>query len=109
MSIVGVYWTCSQRSGGVCMGSLRCLLQALGHGNSAGHGHTDHGVVAGAQEAHHLHVRGDGGAACELGVGVHAAHGVGHAVAGGAGGHVVGVQRAAGAAAGGHGEVLLGA
>ena len=35
----------------------------------------------------------------ELGVAVHAAHGVGHAVAGGTGGHVVGVQGAAGAAA----------
>ena len=50
---------------------------------------------------------GDGGGAGELGVGVHAAHGVGHAVAGGAGGHVVRVQGAAGAAAAGHGEVLF--
>ena len=50
---------------------------------------------------------GDGGRACELGIAVHTAHGIGHAVAGRAGGHVVGVQRAARAAAGGHGEVLL--
>ena len=50
---------------------------------------------------------GHGGGAGELRVGVHTAHGVGHAVAGGAGGHVVRMQGAAGAAAGGHGEVLL--
>ena len=49
---------------------------------------------------------GDGGGAGELGVGVHSAHGVGHAVAGGAGGHVVGVKRSAGAAAGSNGEVF---
>ena len=53
------------------------------------------GVVAHAQEAHHLHMRGDGAGACELRVGVHTAHGVGHTIAGGAGGHVVGMQRAA--------------
>ena len=39
-----------------------------------------HGVVAHAQEAHHLHVGGDGGTAGELRVAVHPAHGVGHAV-----------------------------
>ncbi len=50
---------------------------------------------------------GHGGGAGELGVGVHPAHGVGHAIASGAGGHVVGMQGPAGAAAGGDGEVLL--
>ena len=50
---------------------------------------------------------GHGGGAGELRVGMHAAHGVGHAVGGGAGGHVVRMQGAARAAAGGHGEVLL--
>ena len=50
---------------------------------------------------------GDGGRTGELGVGVHTAHGVGHAVGSGASSHVVGVQSTAGAAAGGHGEVLL--
>ena len=49
----------------------------------------------------------DGGGTGELGVGVHTAHGVGHAVGSGASSHVVGVQSTAGAAAGGHGEVLL--
>ena len=77
------------------------------HRNSDSHGSAHHGVVAHAQEAHHLHVRGDGAGAGELRVAVHTAHGVGHAVGGGAGSHVVRVQRAAGAAAGGHGEVLL--
>ena len=38
---------------------------------------------------------------------MHTAHGVGHAVAGGTGGHVVRMQGAARAAAGGDGEVLL--
>ena len=50
---------------------------------------------------------GDGGRACKLGIAVHTAHGVGHAVAGRAGGHVVGMQGTARAAAGGDGEVLL--
>ena len=49
----------------------------------------------------------DGGGTGELGVGVHTAHGVGHTVGSGACGHVVRVQGAARAAAGGHGEVLL--
>ena len=50
---------------------------------------------------------GDRGAARELRVAVHAAHRVGHSVARGARGHVVGVQRAARAAARGDGEVFL--
>ena len=66
-----------------------------------------HRIVAHAEKAHHLHVGGDGAGTGKLGVGVHPAHGVGHAVTGGAGGHVVRVKRAARAAAGGHGEVLL--
>src|SRR5699024_6922093 len=82
-------------------------VESLSNSNSHGYGHTDHGVVAGAQEAHHLHVSGDGGGACELSVAVHTAHGVGHAVGSGAGSHVVRVQGTAGAAAGSHGEVLL--
>ena len=67
----------------------------------------DHGVVAHAQEAHHLDVRRDGGGACELCIGVHTAHGVGHAVGSGACGHVVRVQGTARAAAGSDGEILL--
>ena len=50
---------------------------------------------------------GDGAGAGELRVAVHTAHGVGHAVGSGTGGHIVRMQRTAGAAAGGHGEVLL--
>ena len=71
------------------------------HRNSDSHGSAHHGVVAHAQEAHHLHVCGDGAGAGELRVRVHTAHSVGHAEAGGAGGHIVGMQRAARAAAGG--------
>ena len=44
----------------------KLLLQRLLNSNSHGNGHTDHGVVACAQEAHHLDVRGNGGGACEL-------------------------------------------
>ena len=77
------------------------LLFALSNSNGHSHSRTDHGVVAHAQEAHHLHVSGDGGRTGKLSVGVHTAHGVGHAVGSGTGGHVVGVQGAARAAAGG--------
>ena len=70
------------------------LLQALRHGDSHRDGRADHRVVAHAEEAHHLDVRGHGGGAGELSVGMHTAHGVGHAVAGGTGGHVVRMQGA---------------
>ena len=83
------------------------LLQAFGNRYSHSHGGAHHGIVAHTQKAHHLHMGGDGAGTGELGVGVHPAHGVGHAVGSGAGGHVVRVQGAARAAAGGHGEVLL--
>src|SRR5699024_2123411 len=79
----------------------------LGGSHRAGDGHADHRVVAGADQAHHLHVRGHAGGTGELGVAVHTAHRVGQAVGSRAGGHVVGVQGTAGAAAGSDGEVLL--
>ena len=82
---------------------LLCFLYSHGHS----HSRADHGVVAHADQAHHFHVSRNGGRTGELSVRVHTAHGVGHAVRGGAGGHVVGMQGTAGAAAGSHGEVLL--
>ena len=84
----------------------KLLLQGLLNSDSHGNGHTDHGVVASAQEAHHLDVGRDGGGTSELGVTVHTAHGVGHAVGSWTSGHVVGMQGTAGAAAGSDGEVL---
>ena len=60
--------------------------------NSAGDGHTDHRVVAGADQTHHLDVSGHGGGASELGITVHTTHGVGQAVGGGACSDVVGMQ-----------------
>ena len=48
----------------------------LGSSNSAGDGHTDHRVVAGTDQTHHLDVSRDGGGASELGITVHTAHGV---------------------------------
>ena len=39
-----------------CLGEVR-LLQGLLNSNSHGNGHTDHGVVTCAQEAHHLNVK----------------------------------------------------
>ena len=52
-------------------------------------------------------MRRHGGRTGELGVGVHTAHGVGHAVRGRAGAHVVRVQGTASAATRSDGEVLL--
>ena len=52
------------------------LLQSFFHSNSNTNGHTDHGVVTCAQEAHHFHVSGHGGGASELSVAVHTAHGM---------------------------------
>ena len=85
-----------------------CLLLAHSflNGNCNGNGSADHGVVAHTDKAHHLNVRGNGGGTCELRVGVHSAHRVGHAVACGACRHVVGVERSARAAAGRNREVL---
>ena len=82
-------------------------LHSLFNSNCASNCSTNHRVVAHADKAHHFNVGGHGGAACKLGVGMHTAHGVGHAVGSGTGGHIVRMQRTAGAAAGGHGEVLL--
>ena len=87
--------------------SVPLLLQRFLNSNGHGNGSADHGVVAHAQEAHHFHVGRHGGGTGKLGVGMHTAHGVGHAVGSGAGRHVVGMQGTARAAAGGHGEVLL--
>ena len=83
------------------------LLEAFRDGDGHGDGGADHRVVAHAEESHHFHVRGHGGGAGELCVGMHEAHGIGHAVGGRAGGHVVRVQGTARAAAGGDGEILL--
>ena len=85
----------------------RLGLEGLLDGDSAGDGGTNHGVVAHADETHHVDVRRHGGRTGELGVGVHTAHGVGHAVRGRAGAHVVRVQGAASAATRSDGEVLL--
>ena len=84
----------------------KTLLEGFLDGDGAREGRADHGVVAHADEAHHLDVRGDGGASGELRVAVHASHRVGEAVGSRAGRHVVGMQGAAGAAARGHREVL---
>ena len=82
-------------------------LQSLFHSHSHGNGSADHGIVAHAQEAHHFNVGRHGGGTGKLSVGMHTAHGIGHAVGSGAGRHVVGIQGTTRAAAGGHGEVLL--
>ncbi len=96
--ILGSVVSASLKLAGFCR-----LFDGDGHRD----GGADHRVVAHADEAHHVDMRGDGGAAGELRVAVHAAHGVGHAVARGAGCHVVGVQRASRTAARGDGEVFL--
>ena len=45
------------------------LLQGLINGNSHGNGHTDQGVVACAQEAHHLNVKSALRRLCACGAG----------------------------------------
>ena len=67
-------------------------------------GGADHRVVAHTDQAHHFDVGGNAGRTGELSVGVHASHGVGHTIAGGTGGHVIGMEGTAGAAAGSDGE-----
>ena len=57
----------------------------------------DHGVVAHAQEAHHLHMGRNRGGTGKLSVAVHPAHGVGHPVRGRTGSHVVGISTDRGA------------
>ena len=89
------------------MGPELLLAQGEGYVDGAGYGAAYHRVVADAEEAHHLDVCGYAAGAGELGVGVHAAHGVGHTVGGGAGGHVVGMEGTAGATTGGYAEVGL--
>ena len=87
--------------------SVPLLLQCFLNGHSYANGSADHRIVAHAQEAHHFYVGRHGGGTGKLSVGMHTAHGIGHAVGSGAGCHVVGMQGTARAAAGGHGEVLL--
>lgn len=48
-------------------------LSRLLDGNSHSYGHTYHGVVACADQTHHLYVRRNRGGSCELCVGVHTA------------------------------------
>ena len=76
------------------------LGHSLLNSNSDCYSHTDHRVVACAEEAHHLNVRGNGGGSCELRVGVHAAHGICHTIGSGTCSHVIGMQCTACAAAG---------
>ena len=82
------------------------LFARLLYGNGNRNGSADHRVVAHADQSHHFHVRGNGGGACKLGVAVHPAHGIRHAIGSGTSRHVVGMQRAACAAAGSNGEVV---
>ncbi len=83
------------------------LCVCLSSSNSAGDGSTDHGVVAHADQTHHLNVCRHRRRTCKLRIAVHAAQRVGQAVAGRAGCDVIGVQGTARAAAGSDGEVLL--
>ena len=100
-------WVAAPKLNYMSIARVRLGLEGLLDGDSAGDGGTDHGVVAHADETHHVDVRRHGGRTGELGVGVHTAHGVGHAVRGRAGAHVVRVQGTASAATRSDGEVLL--
>ena len=48
---------------------VKTLLQGLLNSNSHGNGHTDHGVVTCAQEAHHLNVKSALRRLCACGAG----------------------------------------
>ena len=67
---------------------------------------TDHRVVTHTDQAHHFDVSRNAGRTGELGITMHTAHGIGHAVAGGTGSHVVRVQGTTGTAAGSDAEVF---
>ena len=82
------------------------VLHSLLDSDSDRDGSAYHRVVAHADKTHHLNVCGNGGGACELRIGVHTAHGVGHAVRGRTCSHVVGVAGTACSAAGSDREVL---
>ena len=86
---------------------VRLFRHTFLHGNRNGDGSADHGVVAHADQAHHLNVCGHGGGTCELSITMDAAQRVGQAIACGACSHVIGVQGTARAAAGSDREVLL--
>ena len=81
---------------------LACLFDSNCNSNS----HTNHGVVTCADETHHFYVGRNGGGACELCIGVHTTHGVGHTVRGRTCAHVIGMQSTSGTAAGSNREVL---
>ena len=85
---------------------LYLLAHTFLHGDRDCDRCADHGVVAHADEAHHLDVRGNGRGARELRIRVHSAHRICHAVGRRTRRHVVGVQRSARAAARCDGEVL---
>ena len=82
-------------------------LCSLFDGNCGGNGHTDHRVVARADQTHHLNVSRNGGRTGKLSVRMHTAHGIGHTVGSRTCGHVIRMQGTAGAAAGSNREVLL--
>ena len=80
-----------------------CLL----YSNCNSNGHTNHRVVAGADEAHHVYMGRYGGGTSELCITMHTAEGIGHTIGSRAGSHVIWMQGTASAAAGSYGEVLL--
>ena len=69
------------------------------------HRATHHGVIANAQESHHLYVGRYGAGSCKLSVGVHTSQRVCHAIAGRTGCHVVGMKSAASTASAGYREI----
>ena len=59
--------------------------------NCASNRHTNHGVVTSTDQAHHFYVSGNGGRTCELCVGVHSTHRIGHTVGCKANNYIIGV------------------
>ena len=83
------------------------VLHSLFDSDSDRDGSAYHRVIAHADKTHHLNVCGNGGRACELRIGVHTTHGIGHAVRGRTCSHVVGVEGTACSAAGSDRKLLF--
>lgn len=79
---------------------MNLLVHSLLNRNSYSNCHTNHRVVAGAQEAHHFYVCRNGGRTSELRIGMHTAKSIGHTIGSRTSCHVVRMQCTACAATG---------
>ena len=86
---------------------LRALFIRFLNRHGTSHGSADHGVVAHTDQPHHFYMRRYGRRACKLCIPVHTAHGVCQAIGSRTCRNIVGMERTAGAAAGGNGKIFF--